>query len=146
MSRFTNTWTVAILVLVTIGALGACSGKNDQVAKEPALAVPAHDYELSYRNEPLGDDSGAPLALFDTPEPGDSQVQQRAFENAPPIIPHSVEDLLPITLSDNICLLCLLSQEAHLADKVSILRCCYEFTFSGNLHLTAKQVDQAAVN
>ncbi len=37
---------------------------------------------------------------------GESKVYERAFENAPPMIPHDVEGLLPITTNNNSCLGC----------------------------------------
>jgi len=38
--------------------------------------------------------------------PGESQLIERAFENAPPMIPHDVEDMLPITTNNNSCTSC----------------------------------------
>jgi cytochrome c-type protein NapB len=37
---------------------------------------------------------------------GESKVYERAFENAPPMIPHDVEGMLPITTNNNACLGC----------------------------------------
>ncbi|MDD3462320.1 MAG: nitrate reductase cytochrome c-type subunit [Sulfurospirillaceae bacterium] len=37
---------------------------------------------------------------------GESKVYQRAFENAPPMISHDVEGMLPITKANNSCLGC----------------------------------------
>lgn len=37
---------------------------------------------------------------------GESKVIQRAFENAPPMIPHDVEGMLPITKENNSCTGC----------------------------------------
>ncbi len=38
--------------------------------------------------------------------PGESKPVNRAFENAPPMIPHDVEGMLPITRDNNSCLGC----------------------------------------
>lgn len=43
---------------------------------------------------------------FDRPAPGAAPKFQRAFVNAPPMIPHSVKGLLPITAKNNQCLSC----------------------------------------
>ncbi len=43
---------------------------------------------------------------FDAPEPGEAKVYERSFENAPPLIPHSLQGLIPITKSHNSCLDC----------------------------------------
>ncbi len=43
---------------------------------------------------------------YDRPAPGAAPKFERAFVNAPPMIPHSTEGLLPITKNDNKCLGC----------------------------------------
>lgn len=45
-------------------------------------------------------------ADYDRPSPGSSTRFERAFKDAPPMIPHSVEGLLPITRMNNQCLGC----------------------------------------
>jgi len=37
---------------------------------------------------------------------GEAKIYERAFENAPPMIPHDVEGMLPITTNNNSCLGC----------------------------------------
>jgi len=54
--------------------------------------------------------------LTDMPEyskirSGESEIIQRSFENAPPLIPHRVGGFLPIKVDDNKCLRC------HMPDK-----------------------------
>ncbi len=43
---------------------------------------------------------------YSRPAPGAAPRFERAYENAPPMIPHSVEGLLPITAKNNACLGC----------------------------------------
>ena len=45
-------------------------------------------------------------ADYNRPSPGSSTKFERAFKDAPPMIPHSVEGLLPITKMNNQCLGC----------------------------------------
>ena len=53
------------------------------------------------------EDKAAPVAAdFDRPAPGQATRFERAYVNAPPMIPHSVEGLLPITQDNNQCLGC----------------------------------------
>ncbi len=52
------------------------------------------------------DDVAPPKIKDDRPAPGTSQRFERAYVNAPPMIPHSVEGLLPITKENNQCLGC----------------------------------------
>ncbi len=47
-----------------------------------------------------------PTVKNDRPAPGAAQRFERAYVNAPPMIPHSVEGLLPITQGNNQCLGC----------------------------------------
>jgi len=51
-------------------------------------------------------------ADYDRPAPGSSTKFERAFKDAPPMIPHSVEGLLPITKMNNQCLGCHLPEVA----------------------------------
>ena len=44
--------------------------------------------------------------------PGTAEKIERAFENAPPMIPHMTDGFFPITRANNICLSC------HMPDKV----------------------------
>ena len=49
---------------------------------------------------------------YNRPSPGASTKFERAFKDAPPMIPHSVEGLLPITKMNNQCLGCHLPEVA----------------------------------
>jgi cytochrome c-type protein NapB len=49
---------------------------------------------------------------YDRPAPGTSTRFERAYVNAPPMIPHSVEGLLPITQDNNQCLGCHMPEAA----------------------------------
>lgn len=63
--------------------------------------------ELGYRNNPLyTEDAAPPPVQFPTEPPGTSKRLARAYENAPPQIPHSVEGLVPIKPGQNACLSC----------------------------------------
>ena len=44
--------------------------------------------------------------------PGSNKKLERSFENAPPMISHSVEGFLPINLKNNLCLTCHLPAQA----------------------------------
>lgn len=37
---------------------------------------------------------------------GTTKLLQRSYENAPPLIPHSIEGLVPVTASNNMCISC----------------------------------------
>jgi len=52
------------------------------------------------------DNVAPPTIKDDRPAPGTAPRFERAYVNAPPMIPHSVEGLLPITKNNNQCLGC----------------------------------------
>ena len=49
---------------------------------------------------------------YSRPAPGQAEKFERAYKNAPPMIPHSVEGLIPITRANNQCLGCHLPEVA----------------------------------
>jgi nitrate reductase (cytochrome), electron transfer subunit len=97
---------MALFVFIT-GVFMACSSTTGPVKEGQAPVVKAiADDELSYRNIPLGEEDAAPAKQYSDKDPGESTKFQRAFENAPPMIPHNVDDFLPIKRDDNQCLDC----------------------------------------
>ncbi len=62
---------------------------------------------LGLRKTSLFDENVAPQKIKeDRPAPGTAPKFERAYVNAPPMIPHSVDGLLPITQKNNQCLGC----------------------------------------
>ncbi len=47
-----------------------------------------------------------PKVEYSKAAPGTAKRFERSYENAPPLIPHSVKGLLPITIKNNACLGC----------------------------------------
>jgi cytochrome c-type protein NapB len=78
---------------------------NKKVVTEEALGLRKVDL--------YSEDKAAPVAAdFNRPAPGQSTKFERAYVNAPPMIPHSVEGLLPITKDNNQCLGCHMPEAA----------------------------------
>ncbi len=85
---------------------------NEGQYKAPDLNKPVDETELGLRKTTLNDEKVAPPKVeFDAPAPGSAPRIARSYVNAPPLIPHSVEGLLPITIKRNACLDC------HMPDK-----------------------------
>ncbi|MGX3012094.1 nitrate reductase cytochrome c-type subunit [Helicobacter sp. 23-1044] len=65
------------------------------------------DEEIGFRSAPV-DDESVTLGDFayNAPTAGESQVIERAFENAPPMISHDVEGMMDITKDMNMCVTC----------------------------------------
>jgi cytochrome c-type protein NapB len=79
---------------------------SKKIVTEEALGLRKTDL-YSEAEETAGD-----KADFKRPAPGEAVVFERAFLNAPPMIPHSVEGLLPITKSNNQCIGCHMPEAA----------------------------------
>jgi cytochrome c-type protein NapB len=59
-----------------------------------------------------GDDTAGVKTDYSRPAPGQSTRFERAYVNAPPMIPHSVDGLLPITQNNNQCIGCHMPESA----------------------------------
>ncbi len=102
-------------VLLSLVLVVSCSsGAPDRTAPIPAAAAaPVPEAVATIPDSEIGLAAGtafeqppqAPIK-FKTVDPGDSEIQARPNAEFPPVIPHSVQDLGPITLSENPCLDC----------------------------------------
>ncbi|PAF53209.1 nitrate reductase [Helicobacter sp. 13S00482-2] len=66
------------------------------------------DDSLGLRKTSLQDENSVQLRDFQytqTPA-GESEIIERSYENAPPLIPHNTEGMLDITQDNNMCLSC----------------------------------------
>ncbi|MDH5682828.1 MAG: nitrate reductase cytochrome c-type subunit, partial [Spirochaetota bacterium] len=87
----------AYTILLTVTLIIACGdGKG------------VSDKSLGLRKTSVFDEKGTttPGAKYSKTGPGQSKKIARSFENAPPMIPHSTENFLPITKGNNMCLQC----------------------------------------
>ena len=66
------------------------------------------DTQIGLRNVELKDESNVknPVIAWKGDLPGSNEVYERSYENAPPLIPHSLEGLLPSTIDSNMWLTC----------------------------------------
>ena len=96
-------------VLLTIIAIWSCSSDNSQEVKSIEKIVVNNDKDLGLIEADVKDDAKDLLGAMPTysqAAPGTSEKMERAFENAPPMIPHSTEGLLPIKINNNMCKTC----------------------------------------
>ncbi len=105
--------------LKTEGKAAGTPTANATPAKPAAPAKPATpakpvtpkaDTEIGLRTAGLDDSGDENLAFsnikFSQSQPGESQMFERSFENAPPFVSHTMEDMLPITTDNNMCITC----------------------------------------
>ncbi len=91
-------------------------------AEDLALKKEVTEKELGLRKVDLYSEEKAlgDKTDYDRPAPGASVMFERAFQNAPPMIPHSVEGLLPITTNNNQCLACHMPEVASAIGATAI--------------------------
>jgi len=112
---------ISTLSAALVLSMSACADKSDRSSVKTENSVKADMQELNSKTAPIvtEEDLGlrdenlytekgvAPVkADFTKPAPGMSKKFARSYENAPPLIPHSVDGLLPITRKNNACLGC----------------------------------------
>ncbi len=97
-------------VLCCLAIIGCIGAKKS----EPA---PITDDELGVLKGSVFDESPQlPDGRYINTEPGESTLIERSFENAPPMIPHTVEDYFIITARNNECVACHLPENAFDAE------------------------------
>jgi cytochrome c-type protein NapB len=97
--------------LLACASTSSPSKKNLPVSSVPSPVSGVSDASLGLEKSPV---TGVPVPKgFDyaSKDPGDGKVLPRPFGSAPPLIPHTVEGMLPITRADNGCMTC------HAVDK-----------------------------
>ena len=94
--RINKTWVSLISVVAIVTASYAAGGGT---ITEESLGLRKVDLYSEDTTKPEATTYGKDAA-------GSSKRFERAFENAPPMIPHDVEGLLPIKIGNNACLGC----------------------------------------
>ena len=91
--------TKIALGLTAAAAIFVVGCSNNQTVSEESLGL--RKTNLYTEKTTTGDKT-----MYSTAAAGTSKYINRAFENAPPMIPHDVEGMLPITISNNSCTGC----------------------------------------
>ncbi len=94
-----------VMMILVLLSIVSCSQKRDTSIDENRLGIIDADVNSD-------DTNLKEKARFTDAKPGNAETFNRSFENAPPLIPHTVEGFLPIKIESNICLSC------HMPDKV----------------------------
>ncbi len=120
-----DSWLVAILAaaLVPGAFLGACAGTQEKDSREDAArsaSTGPDDIDVFFRNADLGSLSDQGLPEYPDVDAGGSTKLARDFPDAPPQIPHAIEDMYPIGLGANECLDCHHPENAIGADDVPL--------------------------
>lgn len=99
-----------IFVALTLTVSCACyvaTPKMEPVKPAPEPVPTVSDNDLGLRKGTLmNEELVIPESKMNLAEAGESQVIERSFENAPPMIPHNIADFVPISIKSNMCLDC----------------------------------------
>lgn len=94
-----------LLTIILLFTTGCHSNKQNEYIDENQLGI----IDASVNSE---DTNLKEKAEFGNIQPGKAETIGRAFENAPPLIPHTTTGFFPIKMENNICFSC------HMPDKV----------------------------
>jgi cytochrome c-type protein NapB len=115
--------TVGLSVAVLAAAAFTFSGCNQaNSADTPKVKETYTEEQLGLRNVDLMDENVIAPAKTQYSESyaGSGKLYERAFQDAPPMIPHSVEGMLPITINNNQCVACHMPAVASAVNATSI--------------------------
>ena len=94
-----------IISLLSLAAVATLSFAAGGTISEKSLGLRKTDLYSESKVKPV-------QSKFDAKAPGAAKTYDRAYDNAPPLIPHSVDGLLPITKANNACLGCHMPEAA----------------------------------
>ena len=89
--------------LLALTLLAACAGRGRGGEEN---AAPVKDSELGLSKTSVFDAPAPPGAKANEAAPGELPAMARAYQDAPPRIPHAIGDFLPITREANACVDC----------------------------------------
>ena len=91
-------------------------------AKEQVAKPSVSEESLGLRKTDLyaEDDTLASETRYRSVSPGEGKTFKRAFQDAPPMISHTVEGMLPIKVDSNQCLSCHMPETAKLVNATAI--------------------------
>ncbi len=100
-------WKSLVMALGIGVLLMGCGDGNGEKQAGSADAKSVDETQIGLRSAPLEGESVKLVDYTFAAKPaGESEKIERSFENAPPLISHDIEGMLPITQQDNMCLSC----------------------------------------
>ncbi len=116
--RFLLTSIVATMILVSCGGNDEANTDTKEGVRSEASAN-----KLGFINSDVESNDGDALSempQYSKAPAGTAERIDRAFENAPPMIPHMTEGFFPITKDNNICLTCHMPDKSEAVGSVAI--------------------------
>lgn len=90
-------WILAPLAGLILGVACGPSGSPQSGIPDDAIGLSPVDVRDTAIPDPVPQN---------TSDPGDEPTRPPAYAGSPPVIPHGIDDFLPITPSDNMCIDC----------------------------------------
>jgi len=97
---------LATATLLFVGCGGDATPTQEATEVKPVASVSEESLGLRKTDIYQEDDTTAAKTEYRGAQPGTSTKIKRAFQDAPPMIPHDVTDFLPITRTNNACVGC----------------------------------------
>ena len=104
---------------------------NNSVNKKPVEVTGIRKADLNEGSQNL------PVVTYNAPGPLSGKVKliKKSYFTAPPMIPHSIKGMTPITIKNNQCLMCHLPQNAKALHAVPMPKDHFVDNFEGNKHI-----------
>ena len=108
MKKYAQSLVIGLLGLAFFACSDSTESKSEDISHEIKSGDMLKDNEIGIRKVDLQDEKDVKLLQYEYPDAsaGESTLIERSFENAPPMISHSTEGMLPITQDNNQCLAC----------------------------------------
>jgi len=119
-------WTEILIAVAVVSLVyaGCAYRAEETIDADPAAEAPVEqitDSELGLEKTSVFDTPDPVPASFSVVEPGENPLHGAYFEGVPPMISHSIEDMLPIRYGENMCMDChdmpdMIGEELELGD------------------------------
>ena len=104
INKFTMDLIAAAILFAGCGEMASPAEETTEV--RPVASVSEESLGLRKTDIYAEDDTLAEKTEYRSAQPGTSTKIKRAYQDAPPMIPHDVTDFLPITRTNNACVGC----------------------------------------
>jgi len=110
-------------IILAVG-VNVAAGDEKEHRKEKKSGHEITEEDLGIRKETLYDEKNVNMEHGDYSHdsPGSSKKIERTFENSPPMIPHDITGMLPISVEGNLCMGCHMPDEAVRSGATAIPR------------------------
>lgn len=103
---------ISLIICASLLILSCGQGKDESIDEDKLGII---DADVKSEETNLKE-----KALYAEAIPGSAETIERAFENAPPMIPHTTEGFFPIKINNNICFTCHMPEVADTVGAIAL--------------------------